>query len=76
MLDAVTQAQLVRALIDTQEEEGMGMIFVSHSPSLVRRVATRSIDLQQFVSDPSLAKLKRGSNAPLSTWAIHKVHTK
>lgn len=76
MLDAVTQAQLVRALIDTQEEEGMGMIFVSHSPSLVRRVATRSIDLQQFASDPSLAKLKRGSNAPLSTWAIHKVHTK
>ena len=45
MLDAVTQAQLWRALIAEAEARGLGMVLVSHSPALVRRVATRVVAL-------------------------------
>lgn len=41
MLDAVTQAELWRAVLDCAEERGLGIVFVSHSPALVRRLATR-----------------------------------
>ena len=41
MLDAVTQAQVWRALIDIACECDMGLVIVSHSPALVARVATR-----------------------------------
>lgn len=45
MLDAVTQASLMRALMDTIELEHMGLLFVSHSPALVDRVATDVLTL-------------------------------
>lgn len=44
MLDAVTQAQLMGEMVRLTEE-GLGLIFVSHSPSLVRRVSTRVFSL-------------------------------
>lgn len=45
MLDAVTQAELWRVLLELQERDGWGMVLVSHSPSLVSRVATRRVVL-------------------------------
>lgn len=44
MLDAVTQAQLMGEMVRLTEE-GLGLIFVSHSPSLVRRISTRVFNL-------------------------------
>lgn len=44
MLDAVTQAQLMREMVRLTEE-GVGLVFVSHSPSLVNRVSTRVFNL-------------------------------
>ena len=48
MLDAVTQAQLWHFLLGVCQEQSIGLVFVSHSPSLVQRVATRMVQL-----DPS-----------------------
>ena len=45
MLDAVTQAELWGVLIDLLAAEQMGLVFVSHSPTLVDRIATRCIEL-------------------------------
>ena len=45
MLDAVTQAELWGVLLDILAGEGMGLIFVSHSPALVDRIVTRRIEL-------------------------------
>lgn len=45
MLDVVTQANLWSALMDIQEKEGFGLIFVSHSEAIVKRVATRVMSL-------------------------------
>lgn len=45
MLDAVTQAELWHEVIDIVEARGMGVVFVSHSPALVERVATRVVPL-------------------------------
>ena len=45
MLDAVTQAELWGVLLDILQDEQMGLIFVSHSPDLVERIATRRIEL-------------------------------
>ena len=44
MLDLVTQAELWRHLIEVQEREGFGLLFVSHSRELVARVATRVVE--------------------------------
>ena len=46
MLDAVTQADLWRTLIDLQERDGWGLVVVSHSPSLLARVSTRQVLLR------------------------------
>lgn len=45
MLDAVTQAQIWSFLLDYVEQEGLGLVFVSHSPALTQRIATRLVDL-------------------------------
>ena len=45
MLDAVTQAQIWRFLVAETQARGIGMLFVSHSPALAERVATRTVDL-------------------------------
>lgn len=45
MLDAVTQAQIWSFLLSELENRGIGLVFVSHSPALTERIATRIIDL-------------------------------
>lgn len=45
MLDALTQAQVWRFLMDEVERRDMGLLFVSHVPALTQRVATRTFDL-------------------------------
>ncbi|WP_080803157.1 ABC transporter ATP-binding protein [Arabiibacter massiliensis] len=45
MLDAVTQAQIWRFLVAEVERRGIGLVFVSHSPALAARIATRTVDL-------------------------------
>ena len=45
MLDAVTQAEIWRALIGLADDRAMGLIVVSHSPALLARVATREVRL-------------------------------
>lgn len=45
MLDAVTQAQIWQALVAEAEARAMGLIFVSHSPALASRLATRVVEL-------------------------------
>ena len=41
MLDAVTQAALWREVLEIADRRAMGLVIVSHSPALVRRLATR-----------------------------------
>ena len=45
MLDAVTQAQVWELLLDWQRRCDAGIVFVSHSPALTERIATRVVDL-------------------------------
>lgn len=45
MLDAVTQAQIWRFLVAETERRGIGLVFVSHSPALTQRIATRVVNL-------------------------------
>lgn len=46
MLDAVTQAQIWRFLLQESQAAGIGMVLVSHSPALTARIATRTLDLE------------------------------
>ena len=45
MLDAVTQARLWQALLAEADARDLGVVFVSHSPALSARIATRVVDL-------------------------------
>lgn len=45
MLDALTQAELWHAVVAIADERRMGIVLVSHSPALVRRLATRVYSL-------------------------------
>lgn len=45
MLDAVTQAEIWRALMGIADKRAMGLVVVSHSPALLTRVATREVRL-------------------------------
>ena len=45
MLDALTQAQIWRFLVDETSRRGIGLVFVSHSPALTDRIATRVVRL-------------------------------
>ncbi len=45
MLDAVTQAQIWSVLLAQVSERRIGLVFVSHSPALTERIATRVVDL-------------------------------
>lgn len=45
MLDAITQAQLWRFVVEAAGERDMGIVLVSHSPALTARIATRKVDL-------------------------------
>lgn len=46
MLDAVTQAQLWQVLLAEVQSRNLGLVFMSHSPALAARVATRVVDLR------------------------------
>lgn len=45
MLDAVTQAQIWSVLLREAAQRDLGLIFVSHSPALSSRLATRVVNL-------------------------------
>lgn len=45
MLDAVTQARIWRSLLVEADERDMGLVFMSHSPALADRLATRTFAL-------------------------------
>lgn len=45
MLDALTQAQIWRFLLAEVDRRGIGLVFVSHSPALTERIATRVFEL-------------------------------
>lgn len=45
MLDAVTQAQIWDFLLSELEQKEVGLVFVSHSPALTARIATRVVEL-------------------------------
>jgi ABC-type dipeptide/oligopeptide/nickel transport system ATPase subunit len=45
MLDLVTQAQIWNFLLTETASRGIGLLVVSHSPSLLERVCTRVVDL-------------------------------
>ena len=46
MFDAVTQSQIWQALLHEAKERELGMVIVSHSESLLKRICTRRIDLK------------------------------
>lgn len=50
MLDAVTQAQLWALLLEEVERRDIGLVFVSHSPALTARLATRVVELRSTPS--------------------------
>lgn len=45
MLDMVTQAEVWRAVLRIAQERDMGLVVVSHAPSLLDRIATRRVDV-------------------------------
>lgn len=45
MLDAITQAELWRFLLDEQARRGLGLLIISHDRALAERLATRTIAL-------------------------------
>ena len=45
MLDALTQAQIWRFLMDEVERREVGLVFVPHSPALTERIATDIVEL-------------------------------
>lgn len=45
MLDAITQAQVIRLLQEIQKKTGVAYLFISHSPDLVRHFSTRRMFL-------------------------------
>lgn len=48
MLDAVTQAQIWRFLVAETQARGIGLVFVSHSQALTKRLATRVVNLSEW----------------------------
>ncbi|NHM16603.1 ATP-binding cassette domain-containing protein [Eggerthellaceae bacterium zg-887] len=46
MLDALTQASIWHALLDEADRRNLGIVFVSHSPALTSRIATRIVNLE------------------------------
>lgn len=48
MLDAITQAQIWRAVLDTAQARRMGILVISHEPELLNRLCTRVIDINKL----------------------------
>ena len=47
MLDAITQAEIWRALLDLVAQRGIGMLVVTHDEHLARRLAARRVELRR-----------------------------
>lgn len=47
MLDLITQGQIWHFLIEETERRNIGMLVVSHSPELIKKVCTRVIELDK-----------------------------
>lgn len=45
MLDAVSQVQIWKMLLEEVECQGLGMLFTTHSPALAKEIATRTMEL-------------------------------
>ncbi|MDR1815557.1 MAG: ATP-binding cassette domain-containing protein [Clostridiales Family XIII bacterium] len=45
MLDAITQAQVWRLLLDVAEQNRLGLLVVTHNPALAARVCTRVVEM-------------------------------
>lgn len=48
MLDAITQAQIWRYLMDASTRKGIGLVVVTHNPYLADRVCQRVVDLRDI----------------------------
>lgn len=48
MLDVITQAQIWRYLLREVEQQGIGLIVVSHNPALVEQICRRAVDLRDI----------------------------
>ncbi|MBC7231363.1 MAG: ATP-binding cassette domain-containing protein [Actinobacteria bacterium] len=53
MLDAVTQAQIWRAILARVKERGLGVLAVSHDASLLERVADRVVVVEEMMVQPT-----------------------
>ena len=51
MLDAITQAQIWRTVLDISEKRSMGLLIVSHDKHLIHRICTRVVDFTQFITN-------------------------
>ena len=45
MLDAITQAQIWRTLLQYANDARAGLVFTSHNPALIKKIATRTFEL-------------------------------
>lgn len=54
MLDAVTQAQIWKAILGKVKESGLGVLAISHDASLLRVVADRVVEMREL--SPSAGK--------------------
>jgi len=48
MLDGITQAQIWHSLINLSEENGIGMVVITHNIALAKRVCTRMVYLEEI----------------------------
>lgn len=48
MFDVLTQSQIWQALLQEASERKLGMVIVSHSESLLKRICTRQINLKEL----------------------------
>ncbi len=56
MLDAVTQAQIWKAILARVKERGLGVLAVSHDASLLERVADRVVGVEEMMAEPTGAR--------------------
>ncbi|USK36714.1 ATP-binding cassette domain-containing protein (plasmid) [Bacillus sp. F19] len=51
MLDAITQAQIWKTVLEVAEKRSMGLLIVSHDRHLIHRICTRVVDFTQFLTN-------------------------
>lgn len=50
MLDAISQAQVWRVLLDTVKQKQLGMLVISHNPQLLGRVCDNTVSMNELLS--------------------------